>query len=459
MNREKVYEVTEQKLCPGSYDFTWDGTMNTGNYEGMPDGEEPTNIAPTGLYTFDVEVTGVAPYDHDWLRSKELKVVPGPVEYYGYDDGGTPDDESDDNYLYYLRWYALHSGRNATWGEIWLYDPDLMRVSTCAVPMLKCVVHGWNDGLVANPEGEVHGVILKVPIGVFNKVGFYRFVLHFYDNYADSYKNHQIKPSLERNAIYLSWPVVWINGYYADAEWFGVWVDMRMFRQLAVKDDKGIKTVLLNPINNTGNSDTDLPSVQKYVWGQIISSYRAGNLKSFTVRAAVNGTFFNHHDFPYPLQGHVGTGSGWPGNDIKYHRWAFGISGSLNFTKERMTTTSSGLYTVPQSIKSNPFGLSGIGCLIKDGIPVNDPNEVCDGFTYLEGKYARSLIAWTKQNDHFFMIWAFGGFMGHTKGWTWREARDFLLSELPNYMQTHHRVNISIYNGMLLDSGSHSDLY
>ncbi|MEM2368144.1 MAG: hypothetical protein QXQ50_07940, partial [Candidatus Bathyarchaeia archaeon] len=89
MNREKVYEVTEQKLCPGSYDFTWDGTMNTGNYEGMPDGEEPTNIAPEGLYTFDVEVTGVAPYDHDWLRSKELKVVPGPVEYYGYDDGGT----------------------------------------------------------------------------------------------------------------------------------------------------------------------------------------------------------------------------------------------------------------------------------------------------------------------------------------------------------------------------------
>ena len=37
MNREKVYEVTERKLCPGSYDFTWDGTVNTGNYEGMPE--------------------------------------------------------------------------------------------------------------------------------------------------------------------------------------------------------------------------------------------------------------------------------------------------------------------------------------------------------------------------------------------------------------------------------------
>jgi len=26
----------------------------------------------------------------------------------GYDDGGTPEDESDDNHLYYLRWYALY---------------------------------------------------------------------------------------------------------------------------------------------------------------------------------------------------------------------------------------------------------------------------------------------------------------------------------------------------------------
>ncbi|MEM2368589.1 MAG: hypothetical protein QXQ50_10195, partial [Candidatus Bathyarchaeia archaeon] len=181
-------------------DFTWDGTMNTGNYEGMPDGEEPTNIAPEGLYTFDVEVTGVAPYDYDWLRSKELKVVPGPVEYYGYDDGGTPDDESDDNYLYYLRWYALYSGRDATWGEIWLYDPDLMRVSGWAVPILWCVVHGWNDGLVANPNGEVHSVIIPVPVSVMDKVGTYRFVLHFYDDYADSYKNHQVKAALEVNA-------------------------------------------------------------------------------------------------------------------------------------------------------------------------------------------------------------------------------------------------------------------
>lgn len=34
----KVYELTEQKMCPGSYDFTWDGRVNTGYYGRPPDG-------------------------------------------------------------------------------------------------------------------------------------------------------------------------------------------------------------------------------------------------------------------------------------------------------------------------------------------------------------------------------------------------------------------------------------
>jgi hypothetical protein len=33
-----------------------------------------------------------------------------------------------------------------------------------------------------------------------DKAGTYRFVLHFYDDYADSYRNHQIKATLEANA-------------------------------------------------------------------------------------------------------------------------------------------------------------------------------------------------------------------------------------------------------------------
>jgi hypothetical protein len=198
MNRNLVYELTEQKICPGSYSFIWDGTVNTGYYEYPPD--EWSNIAPAGLYTFDVEVIA-NPYDRDAVRSQALTVVPGPVEYLGYYDGGTPDDESDDNHLYYLRWYALYSGRDASYGEIWLYDPELERVQSWIVPVLQCVVHENCDGLTANPNGETHGVIIPVPVSLMEKAGKYLFVLHFYDDYADSYRNHQVKVTLEVKAI------------------------------------------------------------------------------------------------------------------------------------------------------------------------------------------------------------------------------------------------------------------
>jgi hypothetical protein len=84
-----VYEVTEQKMCPGGYGFTWDGTMNTGYYGYPP--EEGSNIAPAGLYTFDVEVMEPAYYyDADCVRSKALTVerLPGRIvfkrEYYDF---------------------------------------------------------------------------------------------------------------------------------------------------------------------------------------------------------------------------------------------------------------------------------------------------------------------------------------------------------------------------------------
>ena len=54
--------------------------------------------------------------------------------------------------------------------------------------------------MTANPDGETHGVIVHVPVKLMSKPGTYRFVLHFYDDYADSYKNHQVKAALEVNA-------------------------------------------------------------------------------------------------------------------------------------------------------------------------------------------------------------------------------------------------------------------
>ncbi|MCS7277889.1 MAG: hypothetical protein NZ531_03470 [Aquificaceae bacterium] len=40
---------------------------------------------------------------------------------------------------------------------------------------------------------------MLVLMSVMEKAGTYRFVLHFYDDFADSYKNHQVKVALEVN--------------------------------------------------------------------------------------------------------------------------------------------------------------------------------------------------------------------------------------------------------------------
>jgi hypothetical protein len=61
--------------------------------------------------------------------------------------------------------------------------------------------------------GERHGVIIPVPIKVMEKFGTYRFVLHFYDDYADTYRNHQVKAALEVNQQtppQAAW--IWIDG-------------------------------------------------------------------------------------------------------------------------------------------------------------------------------------------------------------------------------------------------------
>ena len=213
MNRNLVYEATERKECPGSYIFTWDGTMNM-IYEGgyyVPE-EEWNKIASAGLYTFDVEVEFI-PYDRDTLRSEALEVIAGPIEYLGYDDAGTPEDEEDDAFLYYLRWYTLRSHRNSSKGEIWLYDPDLEKVWSCQVMGLECVEHEGCNGLTANPNGETHGVIVHVPVKLMSKPGTYRFVLHFYDDYSDTYRNHRVKAALEVNQqtpTQAAW--IWIDG-------------------------------------------------------------------------------------------------------------------------------------------------------------------------------------------------------------------------------------------------------
>ncbi|MEJ7612850.1 MAG: hypothetical protein SQA66_04345 [Candidatus Fervidibacter sacchari] len=405
MNRNLVYEVTEQKICPGSYSFTWDGTINTGYY-GYPPGEG-SNIAPAGLYTFDVEVIA-NPYDRDAVRSQALSVVPGPVEYLGYDDGGTPEDESDDNYLYYLRWYALYSGRDASFGEIWLYDPELEMVKIWIVPVLQCVVHEDCDGLTANPNGEIHGVIISVPVSLMEKAGTYRFVLHFYDDYADSYKNHQVKAALEVNQqVNRPLPIVWISGSYANTTWYGIWCrDPSTVRRLTHYEPRG--TLVINWVHN--------------------------NISSAEVKGACNGGFFTG----LTLVGHVEIGTGWVGNDIstssQLDRYAFGMRDrgrSFSFNILPMDISQQGnnyVYSLPSNIRQYPYGLSGIGLLVDNGQGRGRPNEG-DNSPFL-GRTSRTAIAWSNDRMHFFLIVATSN-----QRWTWDNTINFFTQELLRWMR------------------------
>jgi hypothetical protein len=178
MNRNLVYELTEQKICPGSYSFTWDGMVNVMYGEGYPP-EEWSNIAPAGLYTFDVEVEA-NPYDGDELRSRTLSVDSFLGGLY-YDDKGTEDESDDEEFL--VVEYVLKSDRNASSGEIWLYDPDFNQVGR------------WDTyGLTASPLGVQHTIFIPISLSaLFEKDGTYWVVLFFKDNHVDQYKNHQVK--------------------------------------------------------------------------------------------------------------------------------------------------------------------------------------------------------------------------------------------------------------------------
>ncbi|MCS7278161.1 MAG: hypothetical protein NZ531_04855, partial [Aquificaceae bacterium] len=90
-------------------------------------------------------------------------------------------------------------GRNASSGEVWLYDPDLNFLKSWDVNELICLGHNKKDGLVASVSGVKHGILVPVPVILMQKAGTYYFVLHFKDSHADKYKDHQVKPALELN--------------------------------------------------------------------------------------------------------------------------------------------------------------------------------------------------------------------------------------------------------------------
>ncbi len=175
----KVYEVTEQKVCPGSYTFTWDGSVNM-----MP--IPPDGKAKKGLYSFDIQVIGPAYYyDADWLRSKLLRVGEHEVKFI------TP--------RVIEGWYVLYSNRDASEAWMEVYDPDLEKVAEAI---------GTTHAIPENttPTEQDWNKTVRAWAG-FDKVGIWRFVFWARDNFFDFDKAHRRKLTIACNQRRVDWVI------------------------------------------------------------------------------------------------------------------------------------------------------------------------------------------------------------------------------------------------------------
>jgi len=281
--------------------------------------------------------------------------------------------------------------------------------------------------------------LLPIPVSLMQKAGTYYFVLHFKDNHADKYKDHQVKPALEMNQIAAWLPIIYIHGTYKNTSWYGAWCRNLNFVN---------KETLYFP------AGTNIPDLVRNTTPQGIGIVRAG----------INGGLFDLNTLA--LVGHVGTGGNWTGNDIQRHLWGFGMNlQGANFLIERMLqVTGTNSYTIPPGVRNFPYGLTGIGCLIRNGLPEPLVNQ--DNWPAATVRNSRTLVAWDSRN--FFLIVCERRDLnleepGFEMGWTWQDTVNFLISTsngLPVYMSNNWHINVSIQGAMMLDGvGSTQFLY
>jgi len=178
----KVYETTLTKLCPGTYTFTWDGTVNQTSYP-------PNNIAPTGLYTFDIAVQGDCPYDTDKMRSSIISV------------SQTSLDIEEDKYKFGY-YFESSDGSLPSKAEVTVYGPAIDNFKKYLGPKEGGTNLGWN--------------YVPFPIDTIEVGGENSFVVvSGWDSDVNN-KAHNHKPFRERNK---NPKLATAHLFYADYKW------------------------------------------------------------------------------------------------------------------------------------------------------------------------------------------------------------------------------------------------
>ncbi|MGC9004884.1 MAG: hypothetical protein ACP5KZ_09325, partial [bacterium] len=154
------------QLCPGSYSFTWDGTMNK---VGMP----PPTTAPRGLYTFNIIVQGACPYDMDQMRSQSLKIT-------DHELNALPPDDCQAR-------YKLSDTKPASSAGVKLYalTPDKGYDKVWEATDGTALTPTWNEVII--------------PGSVLDPLEEYRPVFWAIDDHIETDKAHRRKPALEVN--------------------------------------------------------------------------------------------------------------------------------------------------------------------------------------------------------------------------------------------------------------------
>ncbi len=141
---------------PGVWQWSWDGRLADGS------------LAERGVYLYRVRastrclfVTDGDSNRSDYLRIERAQDASGqPIleaAYWGYDDHSTPEDESDDEHLYFVRWYALRSENDVNPAANWREDLDYFVIAGCSV-LRPDAVNGFAWGNATLKAGILRGL-------------------------------------------------------------------------------------------------------------------------------------------------------------------------------------------------------------------------------------------------------------------------------------------------------------
>ena len=219
----KVFEVTEQKRCPLTRTFTWNGRNSL---------DQP---APPGLYVFDVEANPNAGSsgDTDRLRSSRISVGEHEADIIASEVVEAK--------------YVLYSGIDAFAAWVTAYDPDLN--------LLSAPIPGPNRAIpMGNFPTEEDWNTIRFRASLQYAGAPYRFVFWARDNYIHLDKAHRHKTCLvNESVIILGWALS--AGFVYSKEpglpWSICGLDVVDTREIAEEVVTAVSNVGITAANNT----------------------------------------------------------------------------------------------------------------------------------------------------------------------------------------------------------------